>query len=114
MRRLIRETSSPRHPGISLGPAHNDLVVCLANDQPGPFTVTTPGTHRGVRAYRSHVSGAVSSEAEHRRDCDPDRSVVGVWLATLAALPALATEVPASRLRHLYDTAPISHHLPRT
>jgi hypothetical protein len=49
-----------------------------------------------VRAYRSHVSGAVTWEAGHRRDCDPDRIVVGVWLAALAALLALVAEVTAS------------------
>lgn len=49
-----------------------------------------------MRAYRSHVSGAVTWEAGHRRDRDPDRSVVGVWLAVLATLPALVAEVTAS------------------
>ena len=52
-----------------------------------------------MRAYRSHVSGAVTREAGHRRDRNPDRSGVGVWLAALAALaalPALVTEVTAS------------------
>jgi hypothetical protein len=49
-----------------------------------------------VRAYRSHVSGAVTWEAGHRRDRDPDHSVVGMWLAALAALPALVTKVTAS------------------
>jgi hypothetical protein len=49
-----------------------------------------------VRAYRSHVSGAVTWEAGDRRDRDPDRIVVDVWLAALAALPALVAEVTAS------------------
>jgi hypothetical protein len=49
-----------------------------------------------VRAYRSHVSGAVTWEAGHRRDRDPDRSVVGVSLAAVAALPALVAEVTAT------------------